>query len=106
MLSLHRPDLLVEEKTVTDKEVLMEILEFREEIEDTEDVQELFKIYQQTSARKSLLVADLKVAFEKEAYEEVSELISTLSYFYSMNKELLGRIPGDVFSAHGVCPVL
>jgi predicted RND superfamily exporter protein len=67
MLSLHRPDLLVEEKTVTDKEVLMEILEFREEIEDTEDVQELFKIYQQTSARKSLLVADLKVAFEKEA---------------------------------------
>lgn len=105
ILSLRAPSLLSEEKTVTDPMLLMDVLELREEMEDTDDTEVLFRIYDSNLGKKADLVAQLSVAFASEDYVGAVALVDCLSYYYSMDKELLTRIPGEVFTKHGCTPV-
>ena len=106
LISLHKPELLSEETTVTDTTILMEILELRERVADTDDSEELFQIYQEVAVKKAQTIEKLSAAFKREDYNAANDAVNTLSYYYSLNKELLSRVPGEIFSKHNVCPTL
>ncbi len=96
---------LAEEGSATQRlspETLMEIMELREEIADTESPEALIAIYKRNEKAVDRLVETMADAFSRKDFKSAATAAAEITYNYSIAEELKSRIPGTVFEAHGI----
>eukprot|EP01023_Acetabularia_acetabulum_P066778 TRINITY_DN9066_c0_g2_i1.p1 TRINITY_DN9066_c0_g2~~TRINITY_DN9066_c0_g2_i1.p1 ORF type:complete len:245 (-),score=12.44 TRINITY_DN9066_c0_g2_i1:61-795(-) len=86
------PNQLDDEGTMEDPELLMQIMEERERLEETEDQQQLLDMRQSNTQKQQQLTSQLTLAFQKEQREEIRKLIIELTYIVRLGEQILEKI--------------
>lgn len=108
IVSLVAPDLLSEDNSKpSSMELLMEVLEVREELEDaaySKDFDKLITIYQENETKKIDSLPGISEAFEKKDYVDMVKQLDRLAYWYSIEHDLLQHIPNEIFEKYDLQP--
>ncbi|MEW5298439.1 MAG: hypothetical protein WDW36_001563 [Sanguina aurantia] len=81
------------EGTIMDPELLMEVMDAREEVEATEDVRALRHILNGNRASQQVLLAELSRAFAQRQLTEVVTAVTKLTYLVRLEEEVVGKLP-------------
>ncbi|XP_038697574.1 iron-sulfur cluster co-chaperone protein HscB homolog [Tripterygium wilfordii] len=81
-----------EEETVSEPELLTEIMEIREAVEEAADLQELKKIQSQMQEKLKYWSGSFANAFRCQKFEEAVECIRRMTYYDRVNKEIVKRL--------------
>ncbi|OBZ87655.1 Iron-sulfur cluster co-chaperone protein HscB, mitochondrial [Choanephora cucurbitarum] len=77
-----------ESESLNDPELLMEVMEFREELEEVSSEEELKPLKQRNDERYQETVNRLQDAFEKQDYDRAKELAIELQYWTSIQNAI------------------
>jgi len=82
------------ENTITDPELLMQVLEAREEVEATEDPAVLRRLLQQNRQQQARLVEELGEAFSRPTgTQDALSRTTELTYLVRLEQELVRKLP-------------
>ncbi|CAL5431873.1 unnamed protein product [Camellia sinensis] len=81
-----------EEGTISEPELLAEILEIREAVEETADSQELRQIQAQIQEKLKHWSESFATAFQSRKYEEAHTAIQRMTYYKRVNEEIVKKL--------------
>ncbi|KAI7991145.1 hypothetical protein LOK49_LG12G02047 [Camellia lanceoleosa] len=81
-----------EEGTISEPELLAEILEIREAVEETADSQELRQIQAQIQEKLKHWSESFATAFRSRKYEEAHTAIQRMTYYKRVNEEIVKKL--------------
>ncbi|KAL5715671.1 hypothetical protein ACHQM5_017461 [Ranunculus cassubicifolius] len=81
-----------EEKTVSEPELLMEMMEFREAVEDAGNPQTLKQIQSQVQEKMDTWCQSFKKAFEKKKFGDAILAIQRMTYYHKINEEIVKKL--------------
>ncbi|GFH07090.1 putative Co-chaperone protein hscB like protein [Haematococcus lacustris] len=91
------------EVTIDDQELLMEVLEAREEVDSTEDSSQLRALLAGNRDKQARVVAQLSAAFKAAALKEAASLTTQLTYLVRLEEDIVAKLP-DWMVAEGGGP--
>ncbi|KAK6944140.1 Co-chaperone HscB, C-terminal oligomerization domain [Dillenia turbinata] len=80
-----------EEKTITEPELLMEIMEIREAVEEASDSQALNQIQSQVQEKMKYWSKSFANAFKDRKFEEALDSIQRMTYYDRVNEEIVKK---------------
>lgn len=80
------------EGTIQDPELLMEVMEAREQVEESNDPATLQQLLYSNKERQQRLVKALSKAFKEDDIKEASSLTHQLTYLVRLEKEILKKL--------------
>ncbi len=98
LLSLKAPRYLELGAVTTSQAMLMDVLDVREELEDTHDVTRLMEMFRENVVKMDTEMARAAHAFEREDYLGAAKALADASYWCSVEVEIRHRVPGDLLA--------
>lgn len=93
MLQLEGHGIGEDTGTITDMQLLMDILEIREKIESEPDTAQLMQLCEQNEQNLRHTIQQLSAAFESQQWQICKQLTAKLSYLENIKTELSKRLP-------------
>ncbi|KAL6762383.1 Co-chaperone [Haematococcus lacustris] len=81
------------EGTIDGQELLMEVLEAREEVDSTEDSSQLRALLAGNRDKQARVVAQLSAAFKAAALKEAASLTTQLTYLVRLEEDIVAKLP-------------
>lgn len=78
--------------TITDPELLMYVMEAREEVESTEDRERLQQLLQESKAQEERCLQELRVAFQQGQLHHAAEATTQLRYVNRIQEAILDKL--------------
>ncbi|KAI9484051.1 MAG: Co-chaperone HscB, C-terminal oligomerization domain-containing protein [Benjaminiella poitrasii] len=78
-----------EDDSLSDPELLMEVMEFREELEEVENEKDIVPLKERNDGKHQEIIQKLKDAFDKEDYSLAKDLAIELQYWTSIQNAIL-----------------
>ncbi|GFH16649.1 putative Co-chaperone protein hscB like protein [Haematococcus lacustris] len=89
------------EGTIDDQELLMEVLEAREEVDSTEDSSQLRALLAGNRDKQARVVAQLSAAFKAAALKEAASLTTQLTYLVRLEEDIVAKLPDWIVAEGG-----
>ncbi|WIA16643.1 hypothetical protein OEZ85_013306 [Tetradesmus obliquus] len=80
------------EHTIADPELLMEVMEAREQVEQEHDQEQLVKLHSDNKARQATLCKQLGGAFGRGDIEAARQLVAQLSYWVRLEEAICDKL--------------
>ncbi|XAR69849.1 hypothetical protein NMG60_11001588 [Bertholletia excelsa] len=81
-----------EEKTISDPELLAEMMEWREAVEEAADSHALSRIQSQIKEKLAAWSKSFAQAFQSQSYEEAQTCIQRMTYYNRVNEEIIKKL--------------